>query len=94
MEELAERGVVLECCPTSNVVLGIYPGYEEHPLPRPARRGVEVTLGPTTRRTSARPSAASTRSAGSSFGLDDEELREITETAIEPHSARKRSKSA
>ena len=34
VEELAERGTVLEVCPTSNVVLGIYPTYEEHPLPR------------------------------------------------------------
>ena len=34
VEELAERGIVLECCPTSNVVLGAFPSYEEHPLPR------------------------------------------------------------
>ena len=34
VEELAESGTVLEVCPTSNVVLGIYPTYEEHPLPR------------------------------------------------------------
>ena len=32
--ELAARGIVLECCPTSNVVLGVYPSYEEHPLPQ------------------------------------------------------------
>ena len=45
VEELAERGIVLECCPTSNVVLGIYPTYEEHPLPRLMDAGVRVTLG-------------------------------------------------
>ena len=45
VEELAERGVFLECCPTSNVVLGIYPSYEEHPLPRLRDAGVRVTLG-------------------------------------------------
>ncbi len=32
VDELAARAIVLECCPTSNVVLGIYPSYEEHPL--------------------------------------------------------------
>ena len=32
--EIAARGIVLECCPTSNVVLGVYPSYEEHPLPQ------------------------------------------------------------
>ena len=45
VEELAERGIFLECCPTSNVVLGIYPSYEEHPLPRLREAGVRVTLG-------------------------------------------------
>jgi adenosine deaminase len=43
--ELAERGIVLECCPTSNVVLGVYPSYEEHPLAQLAAAGVGVTLG-------------------------------------------------
>ena len=45
VDELAERGVVLECCPTSNVVLGIYPSYEEHPLRALRAAGVRVTLG-------------------------------------------------
>jgi len=45
VDELAERGIFLECCPTSNVVLGIYPSYEEHPLPKLAAAGVRVTLG-------------------------------------------------
>ena len=45
VEELAARRVVLECCPTSNVVLGLYPSYEEHPLAALAAAGVRVTLG-------------------------------------------------
>src|SRR5581483_12194704 len=28
VSELAARRIVLECCPTSNVVLGVYPSYE------------------------------------------------------------------
>jgi adenosine deaminase len=36
---------MLECCPTSNVVLGVLPSYEHHPLPRLAAAGVRVTLG-------------------------------------------------
>ena len=39
VRELADRGTVLEVCPTSNVVLGLYPSYEEHPLPALACRG-------------------------------------------------------
>jgi adenosine deaminase len=45
VSELAARGIVLECCPTSNVVLGLYPSYEAHPLPRLRDAGVRVTLG-------------------------------------------------
>ena len=45
VSELAARGTVLECCPTSNVVLGVYPSYEEHPLPALRAAGVKVTLG-------------------------------------------------
>ena len=32
------RSIVLDCCPTSNVVLGVFPSYQEHPLPAAARR--------------------------------------------------------
>ena len=45
MRELAERGTVLEVCPTSNVVLGAYPSYPEHPFPLLRDAGVRVTLG-------------------------------------------------
>ncbi len=34
MAELAERGIVLEVCPTSNVATGVFPSYAEHPLPK------------------------------------------------------------
>ena len=45
VRELAERGTVLEVCPTSNVVLSAYPGYPEHPFPLLRDAGVRVTLG-------------------------------------------------
>jgi adenosine deaminase len=45
VSELADRGTVLECCPTSNVVLGVYLSYETHPLPELRAAGVRVTLG-------------------------------------------------
>jgi len=32
VDELAERGTVLECCPGSNVALGIYPSFRGHPI--------------------------------------------------------------
>ena len=43
--ELAERGIVLEVCPTSNVALGVFASYEAHPLGALREAGVTVTLG-------------------------------------------------
>jgi adenosine deaminase len=43
--ELAERGIVLEVCPSSNVSLGLFPSYEDHPLGALRDAGVRVTLG-------------------------------------------------
>jgi adenosine deaminase len=43
--ELAERQIVLEVCPTSNVVLGVFASYEDHPLGALRAAGVPVTLG-------------------------------------------------
>ena len=42
--ELAERGVPLDICPTSNVVLGIVDGLAQHPLDALRRAGVPVSL--------------------------------------------------
>ena len=43
-EEIAERGVVLEVCPGSNVALGIYPSFRKHPIGEMFNRGVKVTI--------------------------------------------------
>ena len=42
--ELARRQIVLETCPTSNVVLGVFDSFEAHPLPALRAAGVRVTL--------------------------------------------------
>ncbi len=44
VDELAERGTVLEVCPGSNVALGIYKDFREHPIDALDRRGVKVTI--------------------------------------------------
>jgi adenosine deaminase len=81
--EIAERGLVLECCPTSNVVLGLFPSYEQHPLPRLADAGVPVTLG------SDDPPYFGASIGGEydlcreRWGFDDERLRAVTRTALE-----------
>ncbi|MEM9320189.1 MAG: adenosine deaminase [Pseudomonadota bacterium] len=41
---LAERGIVLECCPGSNVYLGVYSSLAAHPIEKLRERGVRVTI--------------------------------------------------
>jgi adenosine deaminase len=41
---LAERGIVLHICPTSNVLLGISPSFAEHPARRLFDAGVPLTV--------------------------------------------------
>ena len=45
VDELAERRTVLEVCPSSNVALGVFPTYEDHPLGALREAGVRITLG-------------------------------------------------
>ncbi|MDQ2064787.1 adenosine deaminase [Xinfangfangia sp. CPCC 101601] len=44
VDELAERGIVLEVCPGSNVALGVYKDFRAHPVHELDRRGVKVTI--------------------------------------------------
>ncbi|OYU17761.1 MAG: adenosine deaminase [Rhodobacteraceae bacterium PARR1] len=44
VDEIAEKGIVLEVCPGSNIALGIYPGWRKHPISELHRRGVKVTI--------------------------------------------------
>ena len=82
VSELADRGIVLECCPTSNVVLGVFPSYEEHPLPALRAAGVPVTLG------SDDPPYFGATIEGeydvctSRMGFSEDDLRSVTLTAI------------
>jgi adenosine deaminase len=44
VQELAERGIVLEVAPTSNVMLGVYPSYAAHPFHALHAAGVPLTV--------------------------------------------------
>ena len=81
--ELAERGIVLECCPTSNVVLGAFPSYEDHPLPRLAAAGVRLTLGSDDPPYFGASIGGEYAVCAERFGFDDAALRELTRTAID-----------
>jgi adenosine deaminase len=81
--ELEARGIVLECCPTSNVVLGVYPSYEDHPLPALRDAGVRVTLGSDDPPYFGATIAGEYEVCASRFGFGPGDLLEITRTAID-----------
>jgi adenosine deaminase len=83
VRELAERGTVLEVCPTSNVVLGAYRDYAAHPFPALRDAGVRVTLGSDDPPYWEATVGGEYAVARAHWGLDDDALREVTRTAIE-----------
>ena len=81
--ELAERGTVLEVCPTSNVALGAYPDYAAHPFPVLRDAGVRLTLGSDDPPYWEATIGGEYEVARRAWGLDDEALRQLTRTAVE-----------
>jgi adenosine deaminase len=83
VRELAERDIVLEVCPTSNVALGAYPNYAAHPFPVLREAGVRVTLGSDDPPYWEASIGGEYAVARREWGLDDAALRDITRTALE-----------
>jgi adenosine deaminase len=81
--ELAERGIVLEVCPSSNVALGLYPTYEDHPLGALREAGVRVTLGSDDPPYFGCSIGSEYAVAQQRLGFDEEQLRDITRIAVE-----------
>jgi adenosine deaminase len=44
VRQLADAGIVLDVCPTSNLLLAVYPSVREHPLPQLLDAGVQCSL--------------------------------------------------
>jgi adenosine deaminase len=83
VQELARRRITLEVCPTSNVVLGVFPTYEEHPFPALREAGIPLTLGSDDPPYFGASVGGEYEIARERFGLDDAELVAITRTAVE-----------
>ena len=81
--ELAARGIVLDTCPTSNVVLGVYRSFDEHPLPALRDAGVRLTLGSDDPPYFGATIGGEYAVCAERFGFGDDELRAITATAID-----------
>jgi adenosine deaminase len=82
LAELAEREIVLEVCPTSNVATGVYPGYEDHPLGALRDAGVRITLASDDPPYFGATIGGEYAVAHERFGFDEGELVEITRLAV------------
>jgi adenosine deaminase len=81
--ELAERAIVLEVCPSSNVSLGLFPSYEDHPLGALREAGVRVTLGSDDPPYFGCSIGSEYAVAHERIGIDEEQLRDVTRIAVE-----------
>jgi adenosine deaminase len=83
VKRIAAEGVVLECCPGSNIALKVFDSYGEHPFPALRAAGCEVTLN-----SDDPPYFWTTLKheydiAAKHFGMSDKDLTAVTRTAIE-----------
>jgi adenosine deaminase len=83
VKRIAAEGVVLECCPGSNIALKVFDSYGEHPFPALRAAGCKVTLN-----SDDPPYFWTTLKheydiAAEHFGMSDKDLTAVTRTAIE-----------
>lgn len=83
IDELKKRNVVLEVCPTSNILAEIYPSFKEHPLRRLVDAGVSVCLNSDDPGLFGNSIGQEYQVARDHFGFSDRELIQATRTAIE-----------
>ncbi len=81
--EIASRQIVLNTCPTSNIVLGVFPDFDEHPLPRLRDAGVRLTLGSDDPPYFGATIGGEYRVCAERLGFSREDLETITLTAID-----------
>jgi adenosine deaminase len=77
LDLIAERGIAIESCPTSNVQTTTVPSYAAHPLPAFLRRGLLVTLNTDDPGISAIDLPYEYRVARDQLGLNTQELRQL-----------------
>jgi adenosine deaminase len=82
VQELAERGIVLEVCPTSNIATRVFASYEEHPLRKLHEAGVNLTLGSDDPPYFGCSIGGEYAVARERFGFEEGELQSITRTAV------------
>jgi len=84
---LAERDVTLDVCLTSNVLLGVVPSIESHPLPALLAAGVRCSLGADDPLMFGAGLYDEYSLARTELGLSDEQLAELARASLETSDA-------
>ncbi|TIL35290.1 adenosine deaminase [Mesorhizobium sp.] len=83
VRRIADEGVVLECCPSSNIALKVFDSFADHPFPALLAAGCKVTLNsddPPYFRTSLKREYDI---AAEHFSMNDKALAAVTRTAMD-----------
>lgn len=94
VKRIADEGIVLECCPGSNIALKVFDGFESHPFMRLKAAGCKVTLNsddPPYFQTSLKREYDMGKEH---FGMNDKALTAVTRTAIEAAFVDRKTKAA
>ncbi len=83
VRRIAAEGIVLECCPGSNIALEVFDGWASHPFGRLRDAGCKVTLNSDDPPYFATSIATEYTNAARHFGLTERDLTAITRTAVE-----------
>jgi adenosine deaminase len=83
VDEIRERALPLEVCPSSNVTLGLVPSFSAHPLPRLREAGLAVTVNTDIPAAIGTSSATEYTRVRDAFGYDDAVLAELARAAID-----------
>ncbi|WP_134728602.1 adenosine deaminase [Amycolatopsis nivea] len=81
--QVAESGIALEVCPSSNVTLGLVPTLPRHPLPRLIEAGLRVTLNTDVPDVTGTTITDEFTRAREVFGYDDATLAQLARNAVE-----------
>lgn len=82
LDLLAERGICLEVCPTSNLHTSTFPDYASHPLPALLAQELKATLNTDDPSISGIDLAHEYRIAVEELGLSEADLRRMQENAL------------
>ena len=80
---LADKKIPLGICPTSNLVLGVYPTIQEHPIERLRSAGVRVSVNTDDPALLGASLVGEYRLCRQAFGWTDDVTKEVARTSIE-----------